>query len=40
MPAGGRLTIETANAALDRDYSDLGYNIIPGQYVMITITDT
>ncbi len=40
MPEGGRLTIETANATLDRDYSDRGYNIIPGQYVMITITDT
>jgi CheY-like chemotaxis protein len=40
MPQGGRLTIETANATLDRDDVARGYNILPGQYVMITITDT
>jgi PAS domain S-box-containing protein len=41
MPDGGKLTIETANAALDRAYaSSLTESIEPGEFVMIAITDT
>jgi CheY-like chemotaxis protein len=40
MPAGGRLTIETANARLDSDYAAQHPEIRPGQYVMIAISDT
>jgi CheY-like chemotaxis protein/nitrogen-specific signal transduction histidine kinase len=39
MPAGGRLTIETANAYLDSDYA-ASEGARPGQHVMIAVTDT
>jgi PAS domain S-box-containing protein len=40
MPNGGRLTIETANAYLDATYAAAQPEIAPGQYVVISITDT
>jgi PAS domain S-box-containing protein len=41
MPDGGKLTIETANASLDKAYtSSLNEDIEPGEFVMIAITDT
>jgi PAS domain S-box-containing protein len=41
MPNGGKLIIETANAALDRAYtSSLNEDMKPGEFVMIAITDT
>ncbi len=39
MPEGGRLTIETANCHLDETYS-AEQAILPGQYVMVAVTDT
>src|SRR5690606_20033943 len=39
MPNGGRLTIETCNAALDQEYANSHDEVQPGQYVMIGITD-
>ncbi|MDP2289628.1 MAG: PAS domain-containing protein [Actinomycetota bacterium] len=40
MPAGGRLTIETANSHLDHEYAGSHPGVAPGQYVMIAVSDT
>ncbi len=40
MPDGGRLTIETANAHLDESYAATQSEVVPGQYVVISISDT
>jgi PAS domain S-box-containing protein len=39
MPEGGKLTIETANTALDGRYSEKDAEVIPGQYVMVSVSD-
>ena len=40
MPDGGRLTIETANIHLDGDYARRNPGIVPGEYVLLEVTDT
>jgi PAS domain S-box-containing protein len=40
MDGGGKLTIETENARLDRDYALTHPEVTPGQYVMMRVTDT
>ena len=40
MPNGGKLTIITGNQHLDADYAKLNPSVTPGDYAMITVSDT
>ncbi len=40
MPAGGKLTIETSNVSLDEEYARFHAPLRPGDYVMLSISDT
>ena len=40
MPNGGRLTLETGNAHIDESYVTAHREVLPGQYVVISVTDT
>ena len=40
MPTGGTLTIETGNVRIDGAYSVLNADMVPGDYVMLAVSDS
>jgi PAS domain S-box-containing protein len=40
MPGGGKLMIETGNVILDENYTEQRVDVVPGDYVRISISDT
>jgi len=40
MPDGGKLTIESSNAHIDDNYARGHFDVEPGQYVLICVSDT
>ncbi len=40
MRGGGRLTIEVANKVIDADYARAHAEVLPGDYVMLAVTDS
>jgi len=40
MPQGGKLTIETANVSLDENFARTHAPLVPGEYIMLSISDT
>ena len=39
MPSGGKLTLETENVFIDEKYAATQAEVVPGQYVMLAVTD-
>jgi len=39
MPQGGRISIETAGVVLDEEFSSRYFDVVPGDYIMISFSD-
>ncbi len=39
MPQGGRISIETAGVILDEEFASRYFDVIPGDYIMISVND-
>jgi PAS domain S-box-containing protein len=40
MPHGGKITLETRNIYLDDGYASIHSDVVPGNYVMVAVSDT
>ena len=40
MPTGGNLALETSNVYLDESYAAMNNEVVPGNYVMVAVSDT
>ena len=40
MPPGGKITLETSNAWIDQHYAERHTDVAPGQYVLLSVSDT
>jgi PAS domain S-box-containing protein len=40
MPYGGKITLETRNVYLDDGYASIYSDVVPGNYVMVAVSDT
>jgi CheY-like chemotaxis protein len=40
MPRGGKITIEAANATLDENYTFNESEVVPGDYIAVSVSDT
>jgi signal transduction histidine kinase len=40
MASGGKLTVATANIYLDQDYARANIGMLPGDYIMLAVSDT
>ena len=39
MPRGGKISIETAGVVLDEEFASRYFDVIPGEYIMISVSD-
>jgi two-component system, cell cycle sensor histidine kinase and response regulator CckA len=39
MPQGGRISIETAGVVLDEEFASRYFDVVPGEYIMISVSD-
>jgi PAS domain S-box-containing protein len=40
MPQGGRISIETNEVVLDEEFSSRYFDVVPGDYIMLSVSDT
>ncbi len=40
MPQGGKISIETAEVILDEEFASRYFEVVPGDYVMLSVSDT